>query len=89
MLGAKKIDHLSMSVHENFSREGLGDMASAEREPITGYWDGELPAGFRGRVAGQNAKPPEADSFDTDTERLPKGRLKTLLTIRQDRLKHW
>jgi len=33
-----------MGVHRNFSREGQGlwDMASAEREPVTGVW-GQSP----------------------------------------------
>jgi len=38
-----------MGAHRIFFREGqgLGTMASAEREPITGVWDG-VPAGSRG-----------------------------------------
>jgi len=43
--------------HKNFSRDGqgLGDMASAEREPITGLWAEPL-AGSRGRAPGQRGK---------------------------------
>ena len=40
-------------------------MASAEREPIMGVWGG-APSGVQGRSpwsAGQEAKPPEAESF--------------------------
>jgi len=46
-----------MGAHRNFSREGqgLGKMASAEREPITGVW-GRAPVGYRRR--GQGAKTP-------------------------------
>jgi len=46
---------------------GGGDMASTEREPITGVWGG-APAGSRGRAPGQGARgasPPEAESFLT------------------------
>jgi len=39
-----------MGDHMNFPREeqGLGDMASAEREPATGVW-GRIPSGVQGQ----------------------------------------
>jgi len=55
-----------VSAHRNFSRErqGLEDMASAERVPITGGLGLEPPVGSRARAPDQGGKAPEAESFE-------------------------
>lgn len=66
-----------MGAHRNFSRsrkgQGLGDVASAEREPITGSRGRALD-----RVSGAKT-PPEAESFEAFYTH--KRRPKTLLSI--------
>jgi len=59
----------TMGAHRNFFREGrgqrLGDMASAEREPITGIrkWSPERVLGAQPLVRGSSSEVPEAESF--------------------------